>query len=286
MKVVKFLIMFLSGVAALVLTSCQSETVEYRQSEKDGLDYVIKTQKGRRLWGMASLKSNAEVLPCQYDSIYSYMASYNQIFVVLKDGKKYALPTSIGFMVNGKKTYATMPEDKFLFGGRAFEEITPRGEAEHNQALIYNYNEAIFPEADGIIFFHYDHDDGWVQWGPAQKLFRAKRSILYQKNGKWSIYSEKLKKHISDFIYDGVIEVSGPNGEYWLVKQDGKWKAIDEDAQQLRNSNAHISRLLKLPIIPLKKYDSQKITGNVYQRVGSNEVGHIMFCSVSGMIEY
>lgn len=282
----RFLIMLLWGSAVLALASCQSETVEYRQSEKDGLDYVIRTQKGKRLWGMASLKSNAEVLPCQYDSIYSYMAGYNRIFVVLKDGKKYALPTSIGFMVNGKKTYATTTEDKFLFGGRPFEKITPREDAKHNQALIYNFNEAVFPEADGIIFFHYDHNNGWVQWGPAQNLFSAKRSVLYQKNGKWGIYSEKLKKHITEFVYDGVIEVSGPNGEYWLVKQNGKWKAIDENAQMLKKSNAYIAKLLKLPIIPLEKYDPHKITGNVYQRVGTSEAGHIKFCSVSGMIEY
>lgn len=284
MNAIKFFSMLFLGGVAVLLASCQSETVEYRQSGQDGLDFVIKTQKGKRQWGLVESRSGAEVLPCQYDSIYSYMEGYNEIFVVLKDGKKYAKPSSSVSLINGEKFYPTTLEEEFLFCGKAFEKIVPRREAEHNEALLSNYNEAVFPE--GIVFFHYEPGNGWVEWGPAQKLFGAKRSVLYRKNGKWGIYSNKQKKHITGFIYDGVIEVSGPNGEYWLVKQDGEWKAIDENGQLLKKSNAHISKLLKLPIMPLKKFDRHRITGNVYQRVGSNEAGHIMFCSVNGMIEY
>lgn len=283
MSAIKSFTMFI-GLLAMACVSCQNETVEYRQSGIDGLDFVIKTKNGKSQWGIVALKANAEVLPCQYDSIFTFMKGYDKIFVVLKDGKKYAKPASVGFMVNGEKFYAVSVEEMFLFGGKEFEKIIPRELAQYNHALIYNYNEAIFPE--GIIFFHYSQTDGWVQWGPAQNLFSAKRSVLYKKNGKWGIYSEKLKKHITEFIYDGVIEVSGPNGEYWLVKQNGTWKAIDENAQILKKSNAYISKLLHLPIISLKEYDSHKITGDVYQRVGTNEAGHIKFCSISGLKDY
>lgn len=257
------------GLMVVLISSCQRETIEYRNVNRNEqyFSFKIKTKKNVRTWGLIS--QAGESLPCIYDTLWSAsLEDYDFETLILgrKDGKNYAW------------TIGGMPH----FEGRNFEKIVPREHATNNSALGNNYHEAHF--SDGIIFFYLNNS---FEFGPAQYLFGAEKSLIYQKNGKWGIIYESDMKEIAPCIYDGAIEVCGGRGAYWIVKKGGQWTAIDRDGQYIDKS-AQIPKLLKLPIVePDRIANPFARRSGTYQRTGGENYGYIRFSSgVSGLMDY
>ncbi len=261
----------LSGLLILSICSCNRVKIEYHDMEIEDCEYMLLTQKGERLWGVVSQVGRNEIVPCQYDTIYTLYNKEissdwynNDMFVAEKDGKKFVY---------------TLYGD-VLFGGKNVTGLTYYKYAQHNQALTYPYNEAV---VDGeIIFFHKENSPGCKEWGPAEKLFEGERSIMIKKGGKWAIYYKIDKKYLSGHIYDSVLEVVGPIGLHWLVKKDGKWSAFNILWQPANLPKDFIDRITHLPIIPINQYDENITFSYRYQRVGYEDGGFVRYHSNSG----
>lgn len=244
------------------LLSCEQEKVEYRDVNKNEqyFSFIIKTKKNIKKWG---LKSQAgESLPCEYDSLCSAPLEdfdFETMILGWKDGKNYA------WSIGGYP----------YFNGRNFDKIVPREQATNNDALVCNYHEAHFP--DGIIFFQLRNER--FEFGPAQYLFGAERSLIYKKNDKWGIKYLYDMKDVAPCIYEGAIEINGGTGPYWIVKKDGKWSAIDREGKAIDKSK-QIPKLLRLPIIESYRIaDAFKRPSGTYQRTGGENFGFIRYFS-------
>lgn len=266
----KFFCKSFLGLILLLFYSCEQEKVEYRNvnENEEYHSFIIKTKKDIKKWGIVS--QGGESLPCEYDSLCSAPLKdfdFETMILGWKDGKKYAW--SIGGWP--------------FFNGRNFNKIVPRKQATNNDALICNYHEAHF--SDGIVFFHLHGDH--FEFGPAQYLFGAEKSLIYKKNGKWGIKYESDMKDVAPCIYDGAIEINGGHGPYWIVKKNGKWSAIDREGKAIDKS-AYIPKMLQLPII-----ESYRIADDpfgrpqgTYQRTGGENYGYIRYFSGIGREDY
>ena len=217
--------MIFLSIMAFALSSCNKETVEYRQTDGD-CKFVIKTIDGKRQWGMADARDNREYIPCQYDSIFSaYGEPYNiaKLFIALKDGKMYAW---------------TYRGDQLLDGRGFTSLVSSSQDSPHNSSV---YGGPIFHEAqtdEGIMFFRLPTGITWLEIGPAEALFWGESRILCKKDGKWAVLDGRKGNHfspITPYSYEAVISV---NHKYFWVKQDGKWSAIDADGNVINPTTA------------------------------------------------
>lgn len=255
---------------AVVTVSC--EKTEYRPTNTDGdFLFVIKTKKGISRWGTCGNYSNKPVrIPCEYDLLQvGYNSGYclNDIYIGVKEGKKYALDLNGELLLDGKDF------DYFINKDQAKNS----GQVSDSKKYLH---EAV--TKNGRYFF-YRSESKWPYYGPYDFLFMGETGYAYKKDGKWGIQREvKIEKYepLTANIYDAAIEVYGSEiNNYWMVKKDGKWSAISAyTGKPIHKSQAIISRYLRLPI---QDYIGVYIAGGrlnkdkPYQRVGNDECGLI-----------
>ena len=255
---------------AVVTVSC--EKTEYRPTNTDGdFLFVIKTKKGISRWGTCGNYPNKPVrIPCEYDLLQvGYNSGYclNDIYIGVKEGKKYALDLNGELLLDGKDF------DYFINKDRA-----------KNSGLVSDSKKYLHEAVtkNGRYFF-YRSESKWPYYGPYDFLFMGETGYAYKKDGKWGIQREvKIEKYepLTANIYDAAIEVYGSEiNNYWMVKKDGKWSAISAyTGKPIHKSQAIISRYLRLPI---QDYIGVYIAGGrlnkdkPYQRVGNDECGLI-----------
>ena len=225
---------------AVVTVSC--EKTEYRPTNTDGdFLFVIKTKKGISRWGTCGNYPNKPVrIPCEYDLLQvGYNSGYclNDIYIGVKEGKKYALDLNGELLLDGKDF------DYFINKDRAKNS----GQVSDSKKYLH---EAV--TKNGRYFF-YRSESKWPYYGPYDFLFMGETGYAYKKDGKWGIQREvKIEKYepLTANIYDAAIEVYGSEiNNYWMVKKDGKWSAISAyTGKPIHKSQAIISRYLRLPI--------------------------------------
>lgn len=243
MKTAKIFISVLLGFLALAVCSCSSP--EYRPTDGN-CSFVIKKIDGKRQWGMVDSRNmQVEYIPCQYDSIFSaYGAPYyiDELFVGLKNGKMYA------WDYRGVQ----------LLGGKGFISLTSEKHEEllHNNHIVGSgiFNEALTDE--GIIFFYLPTGIDWFEFGPAEAVLWLTTEVLCKKNGKWGILWGKSAGHeylsvIAPFVYDEIICV---NGNYFWVKKDGKWSAINTSGKSISKPISLLHKYQKLPSQNYEQY--------------------------------
>ncbi len=248
----------LLGIMALAMSSCSR--TEYRPTDDNSM-FVIKKIDGKRQWALAENTVGNQRLYTEfiYDSIFSARANpyqIKQLFIGIKDGKYYAI-TSWG---------------KLLLDGRGFSSLRSVAQGPKNSSSVYGalFNEVTTPE--GFLYFYLPGGVSKLfEFGPAEYLFEGMYSLIYKKGGKWGAMRENDKKEIVPCIYDGIIEVSG-HYQYYLIKQNGKWSAVDDKGKALFKSQRTIKYLLKLPIMDYQEYKRSKAT---YRRIGSENMGQI-----------
>lgn len=253
----------LLGALAFAMSSCSS--TEYCPANGN-YAFLIKKNDGKRQWGIVHKSGKTEYIPCQYDSIYSLYGQAehtNDLFVGIKDGKKYILSAW---------------HKKRLLGGRNFTSLVfDCQNPQHNKSV---WGGPIFSEAqtdEGIIFFHWTGHK-WEEFGPVEALFWKQSNILYKKNGKWGIQEGKwpdvtlppMSSEVS-CIYDEIINV----GEaYFWVKKDGKWSAIDHKGKPIHKSTALLNKYQKMRVMSIEEY-RQKEKSATFRKISLEEVSHI-----------
>lgn len=243
MKITKIFFPVLLGILAFAMSSCNTETVEYRQTDGD-CKFVIKKIDGKRQWGMADSRDDREYIPCQYDSIFSaYGAPYEvrKLFIAVKD----------------KKMYAWNHRGKRLLGGRAFTSFVSNKQAAfHNKTVLTGidlFHEAVTDE--GIMFFYLSRGFDWIEFGPANAVLWGQTTALCKKNGKWGISDTKTFQEITPCIYDEIISVKE---SYFWVKKDNKWSAIDSNGKSIRKSTTLLNKYLKMPAMSSEQYQKEE----------------------------
>lgn len=258
MKITKIFFSVLLGALAFAVSSCNTETVEYRQTDGD-CKFVIKKIDGKRQWGMADARDDQEYIPCQYDSIFSaYGAPYGvrKLFIAVKDGKMYAWNH----------------RGKCLLGGRAFTSfVSNKQNAFRNKSVLGG--GALFHEAaaDKDVMFFYLAQDDWFEFGPTEAVLWGQATALCKKNGKWGVSDTETFQEITPCIYDEVISV----GEaYFWVKKDRKWSAIWRDGKTARKSTALLNKYLKMPAMDSEQYRKEKNSA-LFRKITLEEASYI-----------
>ncbi len=260
MKTKNLFMVFLS-IMAFALSSCNKETVEYRQTDGD-CKFVIKTIDGKRQWGMADARDNREYIPCQYDSIFSaYGEPYNiaKLFIALKDGKMYAW---------------TYRGDQLLDGRGFTSLVSSSQDSPHNSSV---YGGPIFHEAqtdEGIMFFRLPTGITWLEIGPAEALFWGESRILCKKDGKWAVLDGRKGNHfspITPYSYEAVISV---NHKYFWVKQDGKWSAIDADGNAISKSRSLLSKYQRMRAMSSEEFNKKRKSAT-FRKISMGEASYI-----------
>ncbi len=276
----------LLGIMALAMSSCNTETIEYRPAGDD-LDYVIKTTKESKKWGIvknhATPQFETQIVPCIYDSIYSLQDQIQFAYAGIRDGKNYAFDRLGRFLwENGEflavsKISETDPLNSSYFQRCCLTKFT----VSDGNLFVFYYGEDVEPNGMRVavnispLYFH---------CGPYENLFAGTNGYAYQKNGKWGIVKievgEKLHgiflpkfTQLTEAQYDGIIEVVEQSESFWLVKREGKWSAIDKDGKQKRFSSQRIRTLLGKKATNWNKFNAIRSTS--YQRVGGETVGCI-----------
>ncbi|CCZ08418.1 WG repeat-containing protein [Culturomica massiliensis] len=260
MKTTKIFVSVLLGIMSLALSSCNSP--EYRPTDGN-CSFIIKKIDGKRQWGIVHKSGKTEYIPCQYDSIFSaYNSPYyiKDLFIGVKNGKMYALDTWRGE----------------LLGGRGFTSlVSSKQKAPHNKSV--SGGGPLFEEAktdEGIMFFYLPTGTKWVEFGPAEAVLWG-GTILSKKNGKWGILwgkdSKKYLSPITPYIYDAVISV---RGQYFWVKKDGKWSAIDLDGKPVRKSQSLLNKYLSMPSMDNEEYQ-RKERSALFRKISIQEASYI-----------
>lgn len=267
-----------------LLTSCGPK-IEYRRVESNDIfSFEIKTEDGRRSWGLVRTIPNHDTgersrcIPCEYDSIYA-VEDIEDLYIAIKDGKKFA--------------YNAYNSNRSLFDGKPVNKITFR------EDLYEKYSNSTFGNlyhqahtSEGIYYFrgmdkYHDHN---FCFGPYENFFYGGAGYAYKKNGKWGAC---LKKTISSTsnrkdevryipflspVYDAIIQIMGPQ-PYWLVKENGVWKTIlTSTGEEIKKPQSLIQLFLNRPILKSKNFNSDHYTNDLdygYKRIGGEEYGAI-----------
>lgn len=220
---------------------------EYRSDGKRHF-FVIEQVKGQKRWGLSSAPTRDSlyrIIPCRYDSIFSLYKNPFQLyglFIAERDGKKEVW-TNTGECLIGRDTEFShyceipLPSD--------YEYFEMAGEP-----LLR------FTTAQGSIYIRQD-DPYYNVFGPYEYLYPGFHAYAYKKDGKWGLVryeftDGRMKFH--PFLparYDAVYEVCINEGlrSFWLVKQDGRWQAVDKNGRTEDYPAERIARFMRLPAI-------------------------------------
>lgn len=257
MKTTKIFFPVLLGIWALAMCSCNS--AEYRPTD-DNCAFVIKKIDGKRQWGLVeNWDKEREFIPCQYDSIFSaYGPPYNitHLFIGIKDGKMYAWDDC------GKQ----------LLNGKGFTSLVPNKQhPPHNKSILAG--GALFHEVqtnDGIMFF-YLSSQGWVEFGPAEAVLWGETAILHKKNGKWGIWDMENHQEITPCIYSSVISV---REDYFWVKKDEKWVAVNRENRVMRKSQSLLNKYLNMSSMDREQYRREEKSA-LFRKISIEEASYI-----------
>lgn len=271
----KFLVLFILS-SICMLGSCSRNTIEYRHAVEE-FSYVIKTIDGHRQWGLVANQATPEhmkeVIPCIYDSIYSVSGNLrlDDVFIAVKSGKRYAVKST------GEK----------LFNGNSFTDLNPVSQTDIYDSP-YCRNQPLFKAVTEKGNWYISQDAGKTFfWGPHENFFVGVNGYSYKQNGKWGIMKADIKNKelmglgtyetiyvpISEPQYDAVIEISGRNDNFWLVKKGSKWSAVNQNGTAKKYPASQIKALLNKKVTDWNRFN--EIWTFEYQRVGNDVVGCI-----------
>ena len=265
---------------SLFITSCGPK-LEYREDTIRPVTYEIITEKGLKRWGLVNYMDGRVIeryLEPVYDSIY-HSQDIKYLFFALKNGNVYAYNEYEDGML-----FDETPVNKIINSDDLYEKYS-----NSTGGNLYNVANT---DKGNYYFRNLDHSSKEdFCFGPYENFFKGFSGYAYKENGKWGVKMKKVLKGIGSnssetkyipFLpakYEAAIEVACPN-DYWLVKENGVWKAFTiVNGQEIKKSERVLKLLLGLPILDWRKFDSNHYPGTdigyYYRRIGGPEYGTI-----------